>query len=149
MKGCSVEYMNKGEINMEFHTHFADKSDQNAASTHAHMEVLLDDLFERGKLFKQKSTLWEFTDGCKKQYRCNVVVYLLSYLASAYGITIDRQIDAPGHGKGVVDGINAIDKNYLSKMMNLIMTPEVITSKDRMSSATMIERAEKALQKNV
>ena len=147
MEGCSVEYMNKGEINMEFHTHFADKSDQNAASTHAHMEVLLDDLFKRGKLFKRKSILWEFTDGCKKQYRCNVVVYLLSYLASAYAITINRQIDAPGHGKGVVDGINAIDKNYLSKMMNLIMTPEVITSKDRMSSATMIEGAEKSFAK--
>ena len=71
----------------------------------------------------------------------------MSYLASAYGITIDRQIDAPGHGKGVVDGINAIDKNYLSKMMNLIMTPEVITSKDRMSSATMIEGAEKSFAK--
>ena len=100
-----------------------------------------------GENCSKKSTLWEFTDGCKKQYRCNVVVYLLSYLASAYGITIDRQIDAPGHGKGVVDGINAIDKNYLSKMMNLIMTPEVITSKDRMSSATMIEGAEKSFAK--
>ena len=41
MEGCSVEYMEEGEVNMEFHTHFADKSDQNAASTHAHMEVLL------------------------------------------------------------------------------------------------------------
>ena len=102
-----------------------------------------------GENCSKKSTLWEFTDGCKKQYICKVVVYLLSYLASAYGITIDRQIDAPDHGKGVVDGINAIDKNYLSKMMNFTMTPEVITSKDRMSSATMIEGAEKALQKNV
>ena len=58
-------------------------------------------------------------------------------------------MESPSIRKGVVDGINAIDKNYLSRMMNLIMTPEVITSKDRMSSATMIEGAEKALQKNV
>ena len=65
MKGCSVEYMNEGEINMEFHTHLADKSDQNAASTHAHMEVLLENLFERGKLLKNKSNVWEFTDGFK------------------------------------------------------------------------------------
>ena len=53
MEGSSVEYMNEGEINMEFHTHLADKSDQNAASTHAHMEVLLEKLFERGKLLKK------------------------------------------------------------------------------------------------
>ena len=98
-------------------------------------------------MVQQKLTLWEFTDGCKKQDRCNVFIYLLSYLASAYGITIDRQINTPSHGKGVVDGINAIDKNYLLKMMNLIMTPEVITSKDRMSSATMIKGAEKSFAK--
>ena len=144
MEGCSVEYMEDGEVNMEFHTHFADKSDQNAASTHAHMEVLIGNLLARNKLSKDKSTIWEFTDGCKKQYRCNVVMYFLSYLAAVHGITIDRQVDAPGHGKGVVDGINAIDKNYLSKMMSLTMTPEVITEKDRMSSATMIEGAEKS-----
>ena len=65
MEGCRIEYMNEGEISMEFHTHLADKSDQNAASTHAHMEVLSENLFECCKLLKNKSTLWEFTDGCK------------------------------------------------------------------------------------
>ena len=57
MEGCSVEYMNEGEIKMEFHTHVADKNDQNVALTHAHMEVLLDDLFVRGKLFKKVNTV--------------------------------------------------------------------------------------------
>ena len=66
---------------------------------------------------------------------------MLSCLVSIYEFTIDRQVDAPGHGTGVVDGINAINKNYLSKMMSLTMTPEVITEKDRMSFATMIESA--------
>ena len=103
--------MNEGEINMEFHTRLVDKSDQNAASTHAHMEVLLENLFERDKLLKNKSSLWEFSDGCKMHYICNVVVYLLSYLPSTYEIDIDRQVDAHNHGKGVVYGIHAIDKN--------------------------------------
>ena len=54
------------------------------------MEVLFENSFESGKLLEnKKSTLWEFTDGCKNQYRCNVVVYLLRYLANAYGITIN------------------------------------------------------------
>ena len=43
----------------------------------------------------------------------------------------------------MVDGINDIDKNYLLKMMDLIFETEVITSKNRMSSSTMIEGAEK------
>ena len=54
-EGCSVEYMNEGEINMEFHTHLADKSDRNAASMHAHIEVLFENLFERGKLLKKQA----------------------------------------------------------------------------------------------
>ena len=31
---------------------------------------------------------------------------------------------APGHGKDVVDGLNAVDKNYLFKLMSRIKVPE-------------------------
>jgi len=34
-------------------------------------------------------------------------------LASEFGITIDRAIGAPGHGKDIVDALNATDKIYL------------------------------------
>jgi len=37
---------------------------------------------------------------------------LLSILASAFGIKIDRAIGAPGHGKDIVDGLNATDKVF-------------------------------------
>ena len=47
VEGCNVEDMNGGWIDMVFHIHFADKSVQNSVLTHAHMEVLLDNLFER------------------------------------------------------------------------------------------------------
>ena len=34
-----------------------------------------------------------------------------------FQVTIDRQVDAPGHGKDVVDGLNAQDKVFLRKHM--------------------------------
>ena len=48
----------------------------------------------------------------------------LSMLLHAYQITIDRAVGAPGHGKDVVDGLNAVDKNYLFKLMSRIKVPE-------------------------
>ena len=64
------------------------------------------------------STIWEETDGCAKQYCCALALYLLSMVASTFGIVIDRGIGAPGHGKDVVDGLNACDKRYLREVLN-------------------------------
>ena len=117
MEGCFVEYLENGEVLAHFHSHMADKSNQDAASTHAHMQVLLKLLARQKKIRSGCSTIWEHTDGCTKQYRCAKALHLLSYLATEFDITIDRQIDAPGHGKDVVDGLNAQDKVYLRKAM--------------------------------
>ena len=38
---------------------------------------------------------------------------------------VHRVIDGPVHGKGVVDGLNAIDKGYLGKCSCLTSNPEV------------------------
>ncbi len=37
---------------------------------------------------------------------------------------IDRTVGAPGHGKYVVDGLNAVDKRFLSNAMFCILFPE-------------------------
>ena len=54
--------------------------------------------------------MWDQTDGCAKQYRCSIAYYLMSYLSTSYQIVLDRAVDAPGHGKDVVDGFNAVHK---------------------------------------
>ena len=59
------------------------------------------------------STVWEDTDGCAKQYRCDLDTYLMTVLSSSYGIIMDRAINAPGHGNNVVDGLNSKVKRYL------------------------------------
>ena len=66
------------------------------------------------------STLREDTDGCAKQYRCDLASYLTNVLSSSYGIIMDCAINAPDHGNNVVYGINATDKRYLKEKMELI-----------------------------
>jgi len=59
-------------------------------------------------------------------------------LACTYGITIDRAIGAPGHGKDFVDGLNATDKVYLRKMMCMTGTPEANDGEKRMAAHAML-----------
>ena len=68
-------------------------------------------------VLKTGGTLYCNCDGAAKQYRCANALYYLSWLATKYNISIERAICAPGHGKDVVDGLNAVDKHYLKKFM--------------------------------
>ena len=105
-------------VRMEMHSHFSDDSKQDAASTFDNMEVLLEILLEQGRFTKNGGyTLLDNTDGCAAQYRSANALYLISLLAVAYGLVIDRAVGAPGHGKDLVDGLNAVDKRFLQEMM--------------------------------
>ena len=103
---------------MNFHSHLSDYSLQNAALTHQHMNVLLDYLFNKN-VIKQGSTLYCNSDGSSKQYRCANALYYLSMLSTKFNINIDRAIGAPGHGKDIVYGLNAVDKHYFKKIMRI------------------------------
>ena len=130
-------------IRMEFHSHFSDKSRQDAATTTAHMIVLINRLFEDG-VFSKNGTMLDDTDGCAKQYRCAVAIYLLSMFSMKFGITIDRQVGAPGHGKDIIDGVNAVDKKYIAKCFCMTNTPEATNAAKRISAESMIEGASKS-----
>ena len=51
--------------------------------------------------------------------------YLMSFLSKSYQIVLDRALDTPGHGKGVVDGFNAVQKRYLGNCLRMHSTPKV------------------------
>ena len=68
--------------------------------------------------------MWDQTDGCKKQYRCSIAYYVMSYLSTSYQIVIDRAVDTPGHVKDVVDVFNAVQKRYLATFLRMHSTPE-------------------------
>ena len=69
------------------------------------------------------STTWENTDGCADQYRCATALYLMSFLSQRPSIIFDRDIGAPGHGKEVVGGLNAIAKRFMYKLMSTVQLP--------------------------
>ena len=67
------------------------------------------------------STVWEDTDGCAKQYRCALDIYLMTVLSYSYGIIMDCSINAPGHVKmPLVDSMQ--QKNIIwSNKCNLLV----------------------------
>ena len=44
-------------------------------------------------------------------------------ISQTYSLIIDRGISAPGHGKELVDGLNAVDKRYIYKLMSKVQLP--------------------------
>ena len=58
MEGCFVEFfVGNDDVHAHFHSHMADKSNQDAASTHAHMRGLLKLLISQEKIISGKSTI--------------------------------------------------------------------------------------------
>ena len=47
----------------------------------------------------------------------------MSVMSQTYSIIIDWGISAPGHGKEVVDGLNAVDKSYIYQLMSKVQLP--------------------------
>ena len=123
IEGCTMEHHvhNNNDdtyaINMDFHSHMADESNQDAATTHAHICAMLDHYLSRFKAFPNDCCIFDHTDGCAKQYRCGNALFLLSALCHKYKIVIGRAIAAPGHGKSIIDGLNAVDKTHLRRRM--------------------------------
>jgi hypothetical protein len=108
------------------------------------MHVLVQYLFKEG-IIKEGSTILDHTDGCSKQYRSATVLYCLSLLAASYGITIDRAIGAPGHGKDEVDGLNATVKRYIKEKMCQTQAPGVDERASRMAPEAMVEGLNKSI----
>jgi hypothetical protein len=119
MEGLAMEYIDASSILNEqkslkgqFHSFLSDDSDQGAATTAAHTEKFLKLLLDSNRIEREQSTIMEDTDGCSKQYISASSLYLISTICMKYGIVIDHAVGAPGHGKDVVDGLNAVDKRF-------------------------------------
>ena len=126
MECIAVEYFpisiypdnNKGKY--EFHSNISDENEQDGCDSHAYLFRLFKTFFKSVILVYGMSTVWENTDGCAKQYRFALGIYLINVWSSSYGVIIDRAINAPVHGNNVVGGINAMDKSYLKGEMEII-----------------------------
>ena len=47
----------------------------------------------------------------------------MSVISQTYSLIIDCGISAPGHGKEVDDGLNAVDKRYIYQLMSKVQLP--------------------------
>jgi hypothetical protein len=57
-------------------------------------------------------------------YRCGKSIYGQGHLSAELSITIDAQVEAPGHGKWWLDGKTGSNKRFCQQCMCAINTPE-------------------------
>ena len=82
-------------------------------------------------------------DSQSSMYRCSIDYYLMYFISKSHQNFLDRVVDTPGYGKYVVDGFNAVQKQYLDTCLRMRITPEVdnIDSK-RMRVDAMTKKGE-------
>ena len=69
-----------------FHSFLSGDSKQDAVNTTAHRKRLLSFLKNKQVLTTSLSTIWENTDGCVEQYKCDSALYLMSVMSQTYSI---------------------------------------------------------------
>ena len=110
---------------MHYHSCISDDSRQDSRTTFINTEELIKSLRgNHGLLSNAEAVLFELMDGCTKQYRSATACYLMSVLAVKYGLSINRMISAPSHGKGDCDSQGGIDKSHLRQYFRSVATPE-------------------------
>ena len=87
-----------------------------------------------------RGTVWKGTDGAATSYCCGKSIYGQGILSSELQVTIDAQVEAPGHGKWWLDGKTGSDKRFCQQCMCSILTPEEADSGKKMLSAKWIQR---------
>ena len=86
-------------------SYISDDNEQYACDSYANIIHILKSL-ESTISVSSISTVWEETNGCAKQYRCNLAIHLMTVLLSSYGIIMDSSIHLPGNGNNVVYELN-------------------------------------------
>jgi hypothetical protein len=84
-------------------------------------------------------TVWKGTDGAAVSYKCGKSIYGQGRLSTELSMTIDAQVEAPGHGKWWLDGKTGSDKRIYQQCMCAIKTPEESESVNKMTSAKWID----------
>ena len=69
----------------------------------------------------------------------------MSVISQTYSLIIDWGISAPGHGKEVVDGLNAVDKRYIYQLMSKVQLPGSIRFDSQIKMHTGTENKDVSL----
>ena len=88
-------------------TCISDNIKQYSDTTATHIKWIIE-LFKNSKCLRAvQSIIWENIDSCSEYYRFATALYLLSILQQLFNKIVYHGISAQGHGRDVVDGINA------------------------------------------
>ena len=71
----------------------------------------------------------------------------MSVMSQCYSIRIDRGLSAPGHGKEVGDGLNAVDKCYIYQLMSNVKLPGSVRFDSQIKIHTGTEKEDISLAK--
>ena len=71
----------------------------------------------------------------------------MSVMSQYYSIIIYQGISAPGHGKEAVDGLNAVDKRYIYKLMSKVQLPGSVRFDSQIKIHTGTENKDVSLSK--
>ena len=66
-------------------------------------------------------------------------------MSQTYSIIIDRSISAPGHGKEVVDVINAVDKRRIYQLISKVQLPGSVIFDSQIKTQTGTENKDVSL----
>ena len=94
MEGVALDHSNKlkpSTIPMtQFNSSLSDESDQDAITTATHLCIIIQFILTNKTIYPYLTTIWDHTDGCANQYRCEKDIYLLSCIALECSIIIER-----------------------------------------------------------
>ena len=91
---------------------------QQDATIAAHIKRIIEMLKQRNIMSDKLSKIWENTDGCDQNYICSISLLCLSMFSKSFYVIIDYGINALGHGREVVDGLNFTGKSFLFHLMS-------------------------------
>jgi hypothetical protein len=145
IEGASIEWVDKaGAMRTCYFGHWPDNSKQDAAATMHNMgcnKLCIDGCgMQLVNGLMVGGTVWMGTNGAAMSYRCGKSIYRQGKLLAELHITIDVQVEVPGHGKLWLDGKTGSDKRYCQQCMCCILTPEAANGRRQMLSAKCIER---------
>ena len=116
-----------GKLHTRYFGWWSDDSKQDASVSTRNMRCELCVGGDASKLvegLEEGGTVYKGTDGDAKSYRCGRSMFGQSKLSEELNVTIDAQVEAPGHGKWWLDGKTGADKSSIKRRMCSIVTPE-------------------------
>jgi hypothetical protein len=143
VKGALLEWVDAaGAMHTWYFGHRPDNSKQDAAATMHNMQCKLcvdGCVMQLVDRLMVGSTVWKGTEGAAMLSHCGKSVYGQGKFLAELHITINLQVEVPGHSKWWLNGKTGSNKRYCQQCMCCIQTPAMANGGRQMLSVKWIE----------